>query len=274
MAFYISPERMPTAILLKTSDGVDEFALLAIPFFVFAGALMAEGGMAWRLVAFAQIFVGWLRGGLAMVNILASMFFGGISGSAVADTSSIGSILIPMMKKEGYSDAFSVNVTIASSTQGIIIPPSHNAIIYSWAAGGTVSVAALFMAGVIPGIMVGISLMVLSYIISRKKGYPKGRVVPFREALRITWEAILGLVTIVIIVGGVIWGFYTPTEAAAVAAVWAFCVTMFVYRDLKWKQLPTLLHSTVKTVCMVMIVIGFRRRFRLPDDPDAGSGQS
>ncbi len=261
MAFTIAPERMPTAILLKTSDGVDEFALLAIPFFVFAGALMAEGGMAWRLVAFAQIFVGWLRGGLAMVNILASMFFGGISGSAVADTSSIGSILIPMMKKEGYSDAFSVNVTIASSTQGIIIPPSHNAIIYSWAAGGTVSVAALFMAGVIPGIMVGISLMILSYIISRKKGYPKGRLIPFREALRITWEAILGLVTIVIIVGGVIWGFYTPTEAAAVAAVWAFFVTMFIYRDLKWKQLPTLLHSTVKTVCMVMIVIGFAGGF-------------
>jgi len=261
MAYYVSPENMPTAVLLKTSDGVDEFALLAIPFFVFAGALMAEGGMAWRLVAFAQIFVGWLRGGLAMVNVLASMFFGGISGSAVADTSSIGSILIPMMKKEGYSDAFSVNVTISSATQGIIIPPSHNAIIYSWAAGGTVSVAALFMAGVIPGIMVGISLMILSYIISRKRGYPKGRVIPLKEALRITWEAILGLVTIFIIVGGVIWGFYTPTESAAVACVWAFFVTMFIYRDLKWKQLPTLLHGTVKTVCMVMIVIGFAGGF-------------
>ena len=261
MAIAVSPENMPTAILLKASDGVDEFALLAIPFFVFAGALMAEGGMAWRLVAFAQIFVGWLRGGLAMVNVLASMFFGGISGSAVADTSSIGSILIPMMKKEGYSDAFSVNVTIASATQGIIIPPSHNAIIYSWAAGGTVSVAALFMAGVVPGIMVGISLMILSYFISRKRGYPKGRIIPFKEALRITWEAILGLVTIFIIVGGVIWGFYTPTEAAAVAAVWAFFVTMFIYRDLKWRQLPTLLHSTVKTVCMVMIVIAFATGF-------------
>lgn len=261
MAYVVSPDNMPTAVLLKTSDGVDEFALLAIPFFVFAGALMAEGGMAWRLVAFAQIFVGWLRGGLAMVNVLASMFFGGISGSAVADTSSIGSILIPMMKKEGYSDAFSVNVTIASATQGIIIPPSHNAIIYSWAAGGTVSVAALFMAGVVPGIMVGISLMILSYFISRKRGYPKGRVIPFKEALRITWEAILGLVTIFIIVGGVIWGFYTPTESAAVACVWAFLVTMFVYRDLKWRQLPTLLHGTVKTVCMVMIVIGFAGGF-------------
>ena len=122
------------AVLLKVSDGVDDFALLAIPFFVFAGALMAEGGMAWRLVAFANIFVGFMRGGLAMVNVLASMFFGGISGSAVADTSSIGSIMIPMMKKQGYEDHFSVNITITSATQGIIIPPSHNAIIYTYAA--------------------------------------------------------------------------------------------------------------------------------------------
>ncbi len=261
IAFTIAPDRMPTAILMKTSDSVDAFALLAIPFFVLAGNLMAEGGIAWRLVTFAQIFVGWLRGGLAMVNILASMFFGGISGSSVADTSSIGSIMIPMMKREGYDDAFSVNVTITSSTQGIIIPPSHNAIIYSWAAGGTVSVAALFMAGVIPGIMVGLSLMVISYIISVKKGYPKGRVIPFREALKITWEAILGLVTIVIIVGGVIGGFYTPTEAAAVAAVWAFFITVFVYRSIKWRQIPGLLHGTAKTVAMVMIVIGFAGGF-------------
>jgi tripartite ATP-independent transporter DctM subunit len=261
VAFWISPDIMPTAILLKTSDGVDEFALLAIPFFVFAGNLMAEGGMAWRLVAFAQIFIGWMRGGLAMVNILASMFFGGISGSAVADTSSIGSILIPMMKKDGYSDAFSVNVTISSATQGIIIPPSHNAIIYAWAAGGSVSVAALFLAGAVPGMMIGFALMVAAYTISVKKGYPKGRIIPFREALKITGEAMLGLVTIVIIVGGVIFGFYTPTESAAVACVWAFGVTMFVYKDLKWRELPALLHGTVKTVCMVMIVIGFAGGF-------------
>ena len=261
VAFWISPDRMPAAIFLKTSDSVDEFALLAIPFFVFAGNLMAEGGMAWRLVAFAQIFIGWMRGGLTMVNILASMFFGGISGSAVADTSSIGSVMIPMMKKDGYSDAFSVNVTISSATQGIIIPPSHNAIIYAWAAGGSVSVAALFLAGAIPGILGGISLRVTSYIISTRRHYPKGRVIPFREALRITWEALLGLVTIFIIVGGVIFGFYTPTESAAVACVWAFFVTMFIYRDLKWKELPALLHGTVKTVCMVMIVVGFAGGF-------------
>jgi len=249
------------AVLLKVSDGVDNFALLAIPFFVFAGALMAEGGMAWRLVAFANIFVGFLRGGLAMVNILASMFFGGISGSSIADTSSIGSILIPMMKKQGYSAEFSVNVTVTSATQGIIIPPSHNAIIYSYAAGGTISIAQLFLAGIIPGIMVGISLMVLAFIISARNKYPKGRVIPLKEALKITWESLAGLATVVIIVGGVIGGVFTPTESAAVAVVWAFFVTMFLYRDLKWRQLPQLLHGVIRTVAMVMIVIGFAAGF-------------
>jgi tripartite ATP-independent transporter DctM subunit len=253
---------LPTeAVLLKVSDGVDDFALLAIPFFVFAGALMAEGGMARRLVAFANIFVGWLRGGLAMVNIVASMFFGGISGSAVADTSSIGSIMIPMMRKEGYSDHFSVNVTITSAVQGIIIPPSHNAIIYTYAAGGTISIAQLFMAGVLPGLLIGIALMVLAFIISVKHDYPKGELVPVRDAVRITWESIAGLFTVVIIVGGVIGGIFTPTESAAVAVVWAFFITMFVYRDLKWRQLPRVLHNVIRTVAMVMIVIGFAASF-------------
>ncbi len=249
------------AIFLKVSDSVDDFALLAIPFFVFAGALMAEGGMARRLVAFANIFVGFMRGGLAMVNVLASMFFGGVSGSAVADTSSIGSIMIPMMKKQGYDDHFSVNLTISGATQGIVIPPSHNAIIYSYAAGGTVSVAQLFMAGVIPGIMVGLSLMVLAFIVSSRRGYAKGTFVPLREALRITWEALAGLATVVIIVGGILGGVFTPTESAAVAVVWAFFVTMFIYRDLKWRELPRVLHNVVRTVAMVMIVIGFAGSF-------------
>ena len=258
-AFYVS---LPLeAVLLKLSDGVDNFSLLAIPFFVLAGALMAEGGMAWRLVAFANIFVGFMRGGLAMVNILASMFFGGISGSAVADTSSIGSIMIPMMKKQGYDDHFSVNITITSATQGIIIPPSHNAIIYTYAAGGTISIAQLFMAGIVPGVMIGLSLMVLAFVISKKRGYPRGRAVKLPEALRITWEALAGLLTVIIIVGGVIGGVFTPTESAAVACVWAFFVTMFIYRDLKWRQLPQLLQSVVRTVAMVMIVIGFASSF-------------
>ncbi len=250
-----------SAVLLKVSDGVDEFALLAIPFFIFAGALMAEGGMARRLVAFANIFVGFMRGGLAMVNILASMFFGGISGSAVADTSSIGSIMIPVMKKEGYDDHFAVNITITSATQGIIIPPSHNAIIYAYAAGGAVSVVQLFMAGIIPGIMIGLALMVLALIVSARRGYPKGEFVPLREAVKITWEALAGLLTVVIIVGGVIGGVFTPTESAAVAVVWAFLVTMFIYRDLKWRELPRTMRNAIRTVAMVMIIIGFAASF-------------
>jgi tripartite ATP-independent transporter DctM subunit len=249
------------AVLLKVSDGVDDFALLAIPFFVLAGALMAEGGIAWRLVALANVFVGFLRGGLAMVNVLASMFFGGISGSAIADTTSIGSIMIPMMKRQGYDDHFSVNITITSATQGIIIPPSHNAIIYAYAAGGTISIAELFLAGFVPGVMIGLSLMLLSFIVSTRRGYPKGRLVPLREAVKIAGEALAGLTTVVIIVGGVIFGIFTPTESAAVAAVWAFLVAMFVYRELKWRQLPALLHGVVRTVAMVMIVIGFAASF-------------
>ena len=249
------------AILLKVSDGVDNFSLLAIPFFVFAGALMAQGGMAWRLVNFANIFVGFIRGGLAMVNILASMFFGGISGSSVADVSSIGSILIPMMKKEGYDDEFSVNITITSATQGIVIPPSHNAVIYSYAAGGAVSIASLFLAGFIPGVMIGLSLMVLSFIMSTRRNYPKGKMVPLSEAIRASGQAFLGLVTVIIIVGGVIGGIFTATESSAIAVVYAFLVTMFVYRDFKFRQLPGLLHGVVKTVCIVMILIGFAAGF-------------
>ena len=249
------------AVLLKVSDGVDNFSLLAIPFFVLAGAIMAEGGIAIRLVNFANIFVGFIRGGLAMVNILASMFFGGISGSSVADTSSIGSIMIPMMKRQGYDDPFSVNVTITSSTQGIVIPPSHNAVIYSYAAGGTVSIASLFLAGIIPGIMIGLSLMVLTFILASIRKYPKGEMVPLREAVRTSGEAVLGLVTIVIIVGGVIGGVFTATESAAIAVVYAFLIATLAYRDLGLRELPHLMHGVAKTVAMVMILIGFASGF-------------
>ena len=166
------------AVMLKTSDGMDDFALLAIPFFILAGGIMAEGGMATRLVNLAKVFVGFIRGGLALVNILASTMFGCISGSSVADTAAIGSVMIPQMIKAGYPRLFAVNVTIAGSLQPLLIPPSHNAVIYSLAAGGTISVAHLFIAGIIPGLLLGLSLMILCFYIARRDNFPKGEVDP------------------------------------------------------------------------------------------------
>jgi tripartite ATP-independent transporter DctM subunit len=249
------------AVMLKTSDGMDDFALLAIPFFILAGGIMAEGGMATRLVNLAKVFVGFIRGGLALVNILASTMFGCISGSSVADTAAIGSVMIPQMTKAGYPRLFAVNVTIAGSLQPLLIPPSHNAVIYSLAAGGTISVAHLFIAGVIPGLLLGLSLMVLCFYIARRDNFPKGEVIPLRQALRIAAEAFWGLVTVFIIIGGILSGVFTPTESAAVACIYSFLVTMFIYRDYKWSELPLLIGRVVRTVGMVMIMIGFSIAF-------------
>lgn len=249
------------AVMLKTSDGMDDFALLAIPFFILAGGIMAEGGMANRIVNLAKVFVGFIRGGLALVNILASTFFGCISGSSVADTAAIGSVMIPQMTKAGYPRLFAVNVTIAGSLQPLLIPPSHNAVIYSLAAGGTISVAHLFMAGIIPGVMLGFSLMALCFYIARRDNFPKGEVIPLRQAIKIAGEAFWGLVTVVIIIGGILSGIFTPTESAAVACIYSFLVTMFIYRDYKWSELPLLIGRVVRTVGMVMIMIGFSIAF-------------
>lgn len=249
------------AVMLKISDGSDEFALLAIPFFVLAGAIMAEGGIANRLVNLARLFVGTLRGGLALVNILASTFFGGVSGSSVADTASIGSVLIPQMVKKGYPATFATNVTICGSVQAVLIPPSHNMVIYSLAAGGSVSIAHLFIGGVIPGLIFGFCLILLCLIISYRRGYPRDEPVTLRQAGKIALDAFWGLGTVVIILGGILSGIFTATESAAVACVYAFIVTMFIYRDYKWRDLPRLLHAMVKTVAMVMILIGFSAAF-------------
>jgi tripartite ATP-independent transporter DctM subunit len=249
------------AVMIQMASGVNKFSLLAIPCFVLAGAIMAEGGMSRRLVAFAGVLIGFVRGGLSLVNILASTFFGAISGSSVADTASIGSVLIPEMEKNGYPRPFATAVTVSGSVQAILIPPSHNAVIYSMAAGGTVSVAALFMAGVFPGLLLGLSLAIYCLYVARKENYPKGRVIPLKEALKICAEAMWGLMTMGIILGGILSGVFTATESASIAVVWAFFVTMFIYRDYKWKDLPKLMHRTVKTVTIVMILIGFAASF-------------
>ena len=249
------------AIALKTSDGMDDFPLLAVPFFILAGAIMGEGGMAERIINLARIFVGFIRGGLALVNLLASTMFGAISGSSVADTASIGSVMIPQMIKAGYPRLFAVSVTVSGSLQPLLIPPSHNMVIYSLAAGGTVSVAHLFIGGIIPGLLLGLSLMALVLIYAYKNKLPKGEPIPLREAARIAVDAVWGLVTVVIIMGGILSGIFTPTESAAVACVYAFLVTMFVYRSYQWSELPILVGRVVRTVGMVMIMIGFSVAF-------------
>lgn len=249
------------AVMIQLTSGVNKFSLLAIPFFILAGAIMAEGGIARRLVNFAYIFVGFIRGGLSLVNIVASTFFGAISGSSMADTASIGSVMIPEMDKKGYPRDFAAAVTASGSVQAILTPPSHNSVIYSLATGGTVSIAALFIAGILPGLLLSLSLMVMCVAFAHKRGYPKGERVPFRQALKIFVDTLWGLMTVVIIMGGILSGIFTATESAAIACLWAFFVTMFIYRDYKWSELPKLMFRTVKTVTIVMILIGFAAAF-------------
>src|SRR5690625_1088381 len=191
------------------------FSLFAIPFFILAGEMMNEGGISKRLIDLANVVIGKVRGGLALVNVLSSTFFGGISGSALADASSLGSVLVPMMKKQGYDSDYSVAVTISSSVQGVMIPPSHNMIIYSTAAGG-VSIGALFMGGLGPGLLLGAAIMGLTYYLAVKRNYPTGEVIKKEEIPKIVREGLLGLLTVVIIMGGILSGLFTATESAAI----------------------------------------------------------
>ncbi len=248
------------AIVQQMVQGVRSFSLLAIPFFIIMGEIMGQGGIAQKMIDLANVFVGRIRGGLAMVNCVDSMFFGGISGSAVADVASTGSIILPMMKLKGYDEDFSVAITVTSSTQGVIIPPSHNMILYSLAAGG-VSVGRLFLAGYIPGITLGLSLMVISFIIAKKRNYPKEDKVSFRQAVKIFRDAFLGLLTALIIMGGVITGIFTATESAAIAVVYAFFITFFVYRQIPLKAMKGILYNSLKTLAMVMALISSASAF-------------
>jgi tripartite ATP-independent transporter DctM subunit len=249
------------SIVQRTVSGVNSFSLLAIPFFILAGEIMGRGGISRRLVEFSNAIVGRVQGGLAQVNVLASMFFGGISGSAVADVSSIGTMLIPMMVDKGYDDDYSVAVTVTSSCQGVIIPPSHNMIIFSLAAGGGVSVGKLFLGGIVPGILLGVTLMVVAYVIAVKRGYPKEERYSLKRTLKVSRDAILGLLTVVIIIGGVVSGVFTATESASVAVVYAFIITFLVYREISIKELPKILIHSLRTLAMVMSLIAAASAF-------------
>ncbi len=219
---------------------------------------MGKGGISDRLIDLSDALVGWIRGGLAMVNIVASMFFGGISGSSAADTASLGTILIPMMVDQGYDDDFATNVTMASSVQGILIPPSHNMVIFATVAG-SVSIGRLFLAGFVPGIVLGIALMIYSYIVSVKKNYPKGEAFNLKRLIKVSGEAIWGMFTVMIVVVGVVAGVFTATESAAIAVVWAFFVSIFIYR--KMKDIWNVLENALNTLAIVLILIATSSAF-------------
>ena len=253
-------------------SGINIFSLMAIPFFIFAGELMFHGGIAIRLVRFASAAVGAVRGGLGIVNVFSSMLFGGISGSAVADISALGSILVPVMKEKGYDADYAVNVTVTSSIAGIIIPPSHNMIIFAIAAGGGISISKLFLAGVVPGILMCLCLAVAAYIVAVRRGYQAERF-PGWAALGLSFVgAIPGLLTAVIIVGGVLSGVFTVTESGAFGTIYAFVVTLLVYRSISWENFRIAVRQTVRTTAMVMILIACAGAFaymltfyRVPD---------
>lgn len=235
--------------------GLNSFSLMAVPFFITMGALMGEGGISEKLIKLSNALVGWMHGGLAMVNIVASYFFGGISGSATADTASIGKLMIPMMVDAGYDDDFSTAVTVTSSVEGLLVPPSHNMVIYATAAGG-ISVGALFMAGYLPGALLAISLMVGSYIISVKRNYPRGDKFSLKVFVKQLGQSIWALIAILIVVVGVVVGIFTATESAAIAVIYSLIVSMAIYKKLTWKGLWKVLGECIDTLAIVMILLG------------------
>lgn len=244
-----------TTVAQRMATGLDSFALLAIPFFILSGQFMNRGGIARRLIDFAKTVVGMFPGGLAYVNIVACMLFGAISGSAVAAAAAIGGFMTPLMKKEGYDDNFSAAVNITSSTTGLIIPPSNILIVYSLASGG-VSIAALFLAGYIPGIVVGLALMAVAGVHSYKRGYPTVGTVHLKEGVLRFLDAIPSLFLLVLVIGGIVVGYFTATEASAIAVLYTFILSVFIYREVKWRELPTILLDSAATTAVVMLLIG------------------
>ena len=243
-----------TTICQQMVKGISSFSLMAVPFFITMGCLMGNGGISEKLIALANACVGWMRGGMAMVNIVASYFFGGISGSAAADTASLGSLLIPMMVDQGYDADFSTAVTITSSCEGLLVPPSHNMVIYATTAGG-ISVGSLFLAGYVPGAVLALSLMIGSYIISVKRHYPKGEPFSIKNLLKQLSVSFWALAAVLIVVVGVVCGVFTATESAAIAVIYSLIVSVYIYKGLDWKGVWNELENCINTLSIVLILI-------------------
>ncbi len=254
MLFGIKALPALTTIAQRMAAGLDSFALLAIPFFILSGQFMNRGGIARRLVNLAKAAVGMFPGGLAFVHIMASMLFGAISGSAVASSASIGGFMIPAMKKEGYDTDYSAAVNISASTMGLIIPPSNILIVYSLASGG-VSIGALFIAGYFPGILIGLALMVVAGTTARRMGYSTSERVPWKEGARRFFDALPSLFLIVLVIGGIVAGYFTATEASAVAVLYAFVLSVLVYREIRWREIPQILLNACSTTAIVLLLV-------------------
>ena len=251
----------PLVVFQRLNSGMSVFSLLAIPFFIYAGDLMVRGGIASRIVAFAGSLVGHLRGGLGQVNIAASTLFGGISGSAVAEAAAVGGLMIPQMKAKGYGVDYAVNVTSMSALIALLLPPSHNMIIYSISAGGKISIADLFTAGIIPGLMLAGALMITAYFVAKSRGYPTEPFPGFQAVAHLAAVAVPGLLLIAIIFGGVRSGIFTATESSCVAVLYALLVTVFVYRQMKWEAFVDATLGAVRTTAMVLLIIGTAAAF-------------
>ncbi len=258
LAFLTMSGELPAfvAVAHQIATGIDSFALLAIPFFILSGQLMGQGGIARRLIDFANTLVGRFRGGLAFVNVVTCMFFGAISGSATAAISSVGGFMVPLMNKMGYHRDFNASVTITAATTGLLIPPSNVMIVYSLATGGAVSIAAIFMAGFLPGFLVGLGLILVSAVISVRHNYGKGETFPFREGVVRFFKAVPALLLVFIVIGGILLGWFTPTEASAVAVLYAFLLAVVVYREVRIRDLPRILLQCGITTSVVFLLIG------------------
>ena len=251
----------PVVVFQRLNSGVSVFALMAIPFFIFAGEVMVRGDIARRLIAVAGAAVGHFRGGLGQVNIASSVLFGGISGSAAADASAIGGLMVPQMKERGYDVDYAVNITVVSSIIALMLPPSHNMIIYSISAGGRLSIADLFTAGIIPGLLLALSLAGAAWYVARKKGYPTEAFPGWSMLGLLLINAIPGLLLIVIIFGGVRSGVFTASESSCIAAIYALGVTTLAYRTMGWNDFVGAVKAAVRTTAMVLLVIGCAAAF-------------